>query len=153
MREAGAGRIVNVSSVFGRIAAPGLGAYCASKFALEALSDALRAEVDDQGVEVALVEPALVTTEFGDRAIDQLPADQSSPYRDLYDILEDSGAIYDIAAVPPEDVAEAVLEAATCSDPEPRYPVGQAAKLALLSRYLPPRIRDLGFRLVRRVVR
>jgi len=58
MRERGDGTIVNVSSVSGRIATPGNGAYSGSKFALEAMSDALRAEVDDFGVDVVVVEPA-----------------------------------------------------------------------------------------------
>jgi NAD(P)-dependent dehydrogenase (short-subunit alcohol dehydrogenase family) len=153
MRAAGAGRIVNVSSVFGRVAAPGLGAYCASKSALEALSDALRAEVADHGVDVVVVQPALVTTGFDERSVASIPDSGSGAYGDIYEAIEDGSAVGDAVAVPPETVAEAVVEAATCSDPEPRYPVGRFARLALLSRYLPDRLVDAGYRAVRAVVR
>jgi NAD(P)-dependent dehydrogenase (short-subunit alcohol dehydrogenase family) len=68
MREAEDGTIVNVSSVSGRIAVPGSGVYSASKFALEAMSDALRGEVEDFGVDVVLVEPGPVATAFGERS-------------------------------------------------------------------------------------
>jgi short-subunit dehydrogenase len=69
MLSRGAGRIVNVSSVSGRIPAPLLGAYHASKYALEALSDALRMEVAAFGVQVVLVEPGTIRTEFASRTM------------------------------------------------------------------------------------
>ncbi len=69
MLARGAGRIINVSSVSGRIPAPILGAYHASKYALEALSDALRMEVEPFGVRVVIVEPGTIRTEFASRAL------------------------------------------------------------------------------------
>ena len=69
MRERGAGRIVNVSSAGGRIAFPFMGVYSSSKYAVEALSDALRNEVYPFGIKVVLIEPGLIHTEFADRAM------------------------------------------------------------------------------------
>ncbi|MFD0383272.1 SDR family oxidoreductase [Streptomyces stramineus] len=74
MREHGGGTVVNVSSIFGRYAAPGGGYYHASKHAVEALSDALRLEVSGFGIRVVVVEPGPVHTAWGQAFIDRLPA-------------------------------------------------------------------------------
>ena len=71
MRKSGRGRIVNVSSVAGILSLPFLGIYCASKFALEGLSDALRLELRPFGIEVALVEPAAIASDFANITLDQ----------------------------------------------------------------------------------
>src|ERR687897_3159219 len=82
MRQRGAGRIVNVSSILGRFALPGSGLYAASKFALEAASDALRIELAPFGVRVVLVEPGVIATPLYARAAAALPDDQAlGPYR------------------------------------------------------------------------
>ena len=81
MRRAGRGRIVNVSSMGGKLTFPGGGAYHASKHAVEALSDALRFEVAGFGVGVIVVEPGLITTRFGETAAGSL-ADAGSPPAD-----------------------------------------------------------------------
>jgi short-subunit dehydrogenase len=70
MRDRRAGRIINVSSVGGRMTFPLMGAYHASKYALEALSDALRLELLPMGVHVSLIEPGPIRTEFNDRAME-----------------------------------------------------------------------------------
>jgi short-subunit dehydrogenase len=86
MVSRGVGRVVNVSSVSGRIPAPLLGAYHASKYALEALSDALRMELDGLGVEVVVIEPGTIRTEFASRTMAEIdrhrPAD--SRYAAIY---------------------------------------------------------------------
>lgn len=149
MRERGDGTIVNVSSVSGRIATPGNGAYCASKFALEAMSDSLRAEVDAFDVDVVVVEPGPVDTEFDETAAAELDdVDRSPQYDWLYDAYEDAAAVAGDGAlsIPPRAVALAVRDAACAADPAPRYPVGQFARLALLARFLPGRWRDLAYR-------
>ena len=72
MRRAGAGRIVNISSMGGKLVFPGGGAYHGSKHAVEAISDALRYEVAGFGVQVVVIEPGLITTRFGETAADSL---------------------------------------------------------------------------------
>jgi NAD(P)-dependent dehydrogenase (short-subunit alcohol dehydrogenase family) len=85
MRERGAGRIVNVSSIAGRVVTPLTGWYCASKHALEALSDALRQEVGGFGVKVILVEPGGFGTGIWSQANSRLPEDVEGPYAAAYD--------------------------------------------------------------------
>ncbi|QLC33833.1 SDR family oxidoreductase [Halarchaeum sp. CBA1220] len=144
MRERGEGTIINLSSVSGRVSTPGMGVYSASKFALEGLSDALRGEVQPHGIDVALVEPGPVETEFSARAADELePVEASGAYDRVYRFFEDFDAVSGgFASSQPEDVAAVVLEAASTTDPDPRYPVGPAARAMLLARYAPDRIRD-----------
>jgi NAD(P)-dependent dehydrogenase (short-subunit alcohol dehydrogenase family) len=70
-RRQGSGRIVNVSSVLGRVVMPFMGAYCASKFAVEALSDALRVELTDSGIAVSIIEPGPIITAFRSNALEK----------------------------------------------------------------------------------
>jgi len=157
MREQGDGTIVNMSSVGGQLSQPGIGAYCASKFALEALSDAARAEVSGFGVDIVLVEPGPVSTPFEEKAEESIEERKSdeSPYADLYErvaefnrsISEESGD--DIATrlmgkitVPPESVAEKVYEAATASNPKARYKVSIPHKMMAMGRFAPSEVRD-----------
>jgi NAD(P)-dependent dehydrogenase (short-subunit alcohol dehydrogenase family) len=155
MRTREEGTIVNVASVSGRIATPGSGAYSASKFALEAMSDALRGELDRFGVDVVLVEPGPVETGFRDRMNEELDAEleRRPDYEWLYDLIEDADLLADGAplAVPPERVASVIHDAACVSDPDPRYPVGRVAKYVLYSRFLPDRFRDGVYRLIGRL--
>jgi NAD(P)-dependent dehydrogenase (short-subunit alcohol dehydrogenase family) len=155
MRDRGAGTIVNLSSVSGRVATPGSGAYSASKFALEAMSDALRGEVDRFGVDVVVVEPGPVETDFRDRATEELGTglERRPDYEWVYDLVEDAGLLAGgpPLAVPPEEVAAVVHDAASVTDPDPRYPVGRVAKYLLYTRFLPDRLRDGVYRLVGRL--
>ncbi|MFB6134009.1 MAG: SDR family oxidoreductase [Halanaeroarchaeum sp.] len=152
MREAEDGTIVTVSSVTGRLATPGAGAYAGSKFALEGMSDALRAEIAPFGVDVVLVEPGPVETDFDERARTGVSdLDETGAYEDLYETYEDYTAVSDVGTVTPEDVAEVVLEAGISTDPAPRYPVGRFARYAMLGRFLPDRFRDALFDLLRRL--
>jgi len=154
MREQEEGTIVNVSSLQGRLAAPGLGAYSASKFALEAMSDSLRAEVDPYGIDVVVVEPGVVETRFADRTDESRERlERSGAYDAVYEAQDDRRAIeYDeLFGIPPEDVATVIYDAAAMTDPNPRYAVGHGAKLILALRHLPDRWRDAAFGLFRRV--
>jgi NAD(P)-dependent dehydrogenase (short-subunit alcohol dehydrogenase family) len=155
MRERESGTVVNVSSVQGRIATAGAGAYSGSKFALEAMSDALRTELDEYGIDVVVVEPGPVRTDFGERAeaeFDRL--DRSGAYGDLYALAEDSNLLASDGGfgLRPSTVATVVADAACTADPDPRYPVGRLARLAVASRHLPDRWRDAAARLVRWVL-
>lgn len=178
MRERADGVIVNVSSLAGRIATPGNGPYCASKFAIEAMSDSLRAEVEDFGVDVVVVEPGPVeepveqsnnaaavqsseeSTEGEreragrDAELDGGPEfDRKSEYAWLYDLYDDATLVGGggVLSIPPRAVAFTIRDAASASDPDPRYPVGEFAKLVLLARFLPERWRDVAFRILRKL--
>ncbi|MFC4549924.1 MULTISPECIES: SDR family oxidoreductase [Halorussus] len=150
MRQRRTGRIVNVSSVAGRVATPGMGIYNGSKFAMEAISDALRPEVDEYGIDVVLVEPGPVDTAFVERASSEIEGiERSDAYDTLYSILDDSEAIGGggPGAVHPREVAETILDAANVTDPEARYPVGRVAELSGLARFLPASLQDKFYNL------
>lgn len=153
MREREDGAIINVSSIAGRIAAPGMGPYSASKHAMEGYSDSLRREVDRFGIGVSVVQPGPVATSFRDRVDDELGRlHRTDAYEDLYEFQEDAllfGGDSPIA-VHPAEVAEAIVEAAVTPDPEPRYVVGRAAQLLVYANYLPDRIADAIFGAIRR---
>jgi len=145
MRERRTGRIINVSSVAGRLSVPGMGVYSGSKFAMEGLTDALRPEVAEYGIDAVLVEPGPVDTAFVDRAADEIEGlERLGAYETLYSILDDSRAIGGggPGAIHPREVADTVLDAANVTDPAARYPVGRAAKLATLARFVPAGFRD-----------
>jgi short-subunit dehydrogenase len=146
MRAREDGTIVNVSSVAGRLAPPGMGAYAASKFALEGYSDALRNEVARFGIDVALVEPGPVETSFRDRAESEMDGlSRTAAYDWLYDMQEDasllSGQSSPFAATA-EEVANTILEAGVSTNPDPRYAVGGFASTLLYARFVPDRLRD-----------
>ncbi len=142
LRERG-GTVVTVTSVLGRSALPGAGLYSAAKFAAEGLTDALRMELDGTAADAVAVEPAWVETAFEGAALDELDAvDRTDAYADLYDRYEagllDGGPL----AVSPDRVAEAILTAATATDPGSRYSVGPVARAVAAARYLPDPIAD-----------
>lgn len=151
MREAGEGTIVAVSSVLGRVSGPGTGVHSGAKAALEAMSDSLRTEVGGDGVEVVVVEPALVDADV--QAAAEADLDGETDYEWVRDLLADVAAVSEGGplSVPPDRVAATVVDAACATAPAPRYPVGRFAELLVYARYLPDDWRDLLFRFVRRV--
>lgn len=154
MREQGDGTVVAVSSVLGRVAGPGTGAYSGSKAALEAMCDSLRAEVEADGVDVVTVQPALVDTDFANRAERELPSTgEADDYEWIQDAFDDVTAVGSDGpfSVPPERVAATIVDAACATRPAPRYPVGQVAQVVLYGRFLPDGWRDLLYGGVRRV--
>ena len=123
MRARGAGRIVNVSSILGRFALPGTGVYSASKFALEALSDAMRAELAPFGVSVILVEPGVTDTPLYSDAVTRADdfAAAFGPYRAT---VPSGAALPDRLmrqASSPDQVAAVIAAAATARRPRARY--------------------------------
>lgn len=144
-RRQGFGRIVNVGSVLGRIATPMLGSYCASKFALEALSDALRIELRNSGVWVSLVEPGAILSRFRKNAAEALDRtiDRSrSGYGDVYarEIERRRRQVKkpDGFTRPPEEVARKIRHALESPRPKRRYGVTLAAPLTeLVARFVP----------------
>lgn len=146
MRAAGAGRIVLVSSIASGFSSPMGGWYHATKAALESLADTLRQEVGGDGIDVVVVQPGLVRTPWHDTAMDGLEARVAGT---AYEQLGVSTAAYhrssaDSAMVcEREDVATAIIQAATTPKPRTRYRVGRGARAAMLvPRLLPDRVFD-----------
>ncbi len=143
MRAAGTGRIVNLSSMGGRLTFPFGGYYHASKHALEALSDALRVEVAPFGVRVSIIEPGLITTRFGATATGTLTSATAtaSPYADAARSVETAMArSYGnrMITAGPEAVAAAVERALTARTPRTRYVVTPAARALVTTRAVTP---------------
>jgi NAD(P)-dependent dehydrogenase (short-subunit alcohol dehydrogenase family) len=148
------GRVVFISSVNGQLSMPLVGAYCASKFALEAAADALRMELRPWHIGVAIVEPAQTDTDMwrtADDMVDQAEAKLTAEQRDLY-AKQIAGfkkriPLSQKLAVPAEKVSAVVEEALTARRPRARYVVGVGPKLQVaLMTNLPTRMRDLALR-------
>jgi NAD(P)-dependent dehydrogenase (short-subunit alcohol dehydrogenase family) len=137
MRERGSGVIVNVSSVAGRVAAPLNGLYAASKFALEALSETLKYEVNHFGVRVHVIEPGGIDTPFPQnrRLVGAGAGNGASPYREL--VVQWEAVFQRLLPggerTKPQAVAEAILEAIEKGE-RFRYPVGPDAQMVFAAR-------------------
>lgn len=133
MRARHEGRIVNVSSMGGHFSLPGAGFLHASKYAVEALSDALRLEVRGFGIRVVLVEPGPIRTPFPAKINATLPAESGGPYDRFHAEVEKRvSAAYRTGplslALSPDTVAKVIAHAALTSRPRARYPVGLMAR-------------------------
>ena len=140
MREQRSGRIVNIGSMGGRVTFPGGGAYHASKYAVEAISDALRFEVAGFGIKVVLVEPGLITTSFDEKVTAGMPTGEG-PWAEFNEkVAAATVGAYDgpIARFggPPEAVAAVIEKAVTKARPKPRYTVTVSAPVAIVTRKL-----------------
>ncbi len=153
MRRQRWGRIVNLSSMGGKLTFPGGSYYHATKHAVEALSDALRFEVKGFGIDVIVIEPGPIKTRFGDTAVGSIAAPKDSPYAAFNAVLEkqireayEGGPMARFAA-PPEAVAEVIEKAITAASPKTRYKVTLAARVLMgLRRVLPDRAFDAFLR-------
>jgi NAD(P)-dependent dehydrogenase (short-subunit alcohol dehydrogenase family) len=148
MRRQGQGRIVYCSSVLGLVAAKYRGGYCASKFAIEALADSLRMELDGTGIHVVLIEPGPIATRFVEHAIEAYRRNidmENSVHRDIYRAriasMEEGGQ--QSFKLGPEAVAAKLVHALEARKPRPRYYVTVPTYVAaLLRRILPTRALD-----------
>lgn len=131
MRRQGSGRIINLSSVAGRGSFPMWGAYCASKHALEAASDALRLELKPFGIHVVVVEPGAIRTGFEAAATARGATGSLPVYRSMYQATLERLAELNRAAPGPEAVTATVLKALQARAPRPRYQVTLQAVLAV----------------------
>lgn len=145
------GRIVNISSIDGRIATPLLGPYVASKFALEGLSDALRRELRPWGIQITLIEPGAIKTRIwekgrvaGDAILERAPAEAERLYGPLVAQLRaESVKSEQQRSLPPGAVAEMVERALTARRAPTRHLVGHDARArAILAWLLPDRAMD-----------
>lgn len=142
MRRQGHGRIVNVSSMGGKLTFPGGGAYHATKYAVEALSDALRFEVAGFGVDVSIIQPGLIKTQFAETAVGSV-SHEDGPYAVFNTAVSAATAgAYDgpfgKLGGAPESVAKAIEKAITARRPKTRYPVTASARVFLTQRALLP---------------
>jgi NAD(P)-dependent dehydrogenase (short-subunit alcohol dehydrogenase family) len=147
----GRGRIVNVSSIGGRVALPLLGAYNMSKFGLEAFSDSLRRELRGQGVDVIVIEPGGIKTPIwkkGNALADELaqaitPEGERHYGRIIEAVRSETVKIEQVRGLPARDVAEVIGTALATSRPRARYVIGKEAKSrAVVARVLPDRVMD-----------
>ncbi len=141
MRAQRDGRIVNISSMGGRLVFPGGGAYHATKFAVEAFSDAMRFEVAGFGIKVIIIEPGLITTSFDQTAVGSMDLDAGGPYAEFNRTV--ASATQDVykgpmkrLGGPPEAVAKVIEKSLDVRRPRTRYTVTPSATMALATRRL-----------------
>jgi NAD(P)-dependent dehydrogenase (short-subunit alcohol dehydrogenase family) len=146
----GGGRIVNIGSISGRVATPLLGAYAASKFAMEGLTDSLRRELRPWGIPVSIVEPGRVSTPIwkkslavADKLVHELPRRVLELYGPVIEKEQKTAIKAARGGIPAEKVAQAVAHALMAKRPRTRYLVGPEARLgALAARILPDSLLD-----------
>lgn len=150
-RAQGSGRIVLVTSVLGRVVIPFMGAYCASKFALEAIGDGLRMELGAAGIAVSVVEPGPIRTNFRQRVVREAAGGLHLNHsvfaahyaRELTEPERTYSRPTDVFKKPPEAVARKIIHALESRYPHVRYPVTGAAWFGdFAARFLPARMRD-----------
>lgn len=143
MRIAGSGRILNISSMGGKLVIPGGGWYHATKYAVEALSDAMRFEVAPFGVDVVIIEPGAIKTEFGETAVKAIgQADGAGPYSSFNNEMGqatldayEKGPLK-LLGGEPDDVAKVIEKALKARRPKPRYKVTASAHMFVGTRRL-----------------
>jgi NAD(P)-dependent dehydrogenase (short-subunit alcohol dehydrogenase family) len=144
------GRVVNISSVGGKVAMAAYGPYAGTKFALEAVSDSLRRELGPSGVQVVVVEPGAVRTEMLGRAIatahelvSTMTPEQSQRYGGLMQAVNTQAVSSTKSGMPADTAAKVIAKAVTARKPRTRYTVGRdAALITRLVRILPDRTLD-----------
>jgi NAD(P)-dependent dehydrogenase (short-subunit alcohol dehydrogenase family) len=143
MRGQGSGRIINISSVAGRIARPLSSVYDATKHALEAISDGLRGELAPFGIQVVIIEPGFILTEFVQVAneVSRPVIEQENHYAPFFSGFATGYQRLRKIAGRPEDIAELVVRAMAARRPRNRYAAPRHARVALaLKRWLPDRV-------------
>jgi NAD(P)-dependent dehydrogenase (short-subunit alcohol dehydrogenase family) len=153
MRRAGSGKVVNIGSMGGKLTFPGAGLYHATKYSVEAISDALRFEVQAFGIDVILVEPGFIKTRFGETAVGTLDPDATQgPYAEFKAgvaraTLEAYEGPLSRLGAGPEAVARTIERAISRRRPRARYPVTPSARILIGQRRLAPdRVWDLFLR-------
>ena len=141
MRRKLSGRIINMSSIAGKLASPLFGPYSSSKHAVEAVSDAMRLEVYPFGIQVVLIEPGYIPTSMnrnaGELSSAYAKGAEQSPYKSVYQgFLKSWAKTTKSSRYTPEDCARVILRAAEDHPPRARYPVTREAKIGILFRRL-----------------
>jgi NAD(P)-dependent dehydrogenase (short-subunit alcohol dehydrogenase family) len=144
------GRIVLMGSISGRFATPFIGAYAISKFALEAMADALRVELMPWGIEVSIIEPGSISTPIWEKSRQRsgeiargIPAESHELYHRQYEAMRKAAKETAESGIPAREVAKTVQHALTAAKPKTRYLVGRDAKRrARLVKFIPDRMLD-----------
>ena len=131
MRKQGTGHIVNISSIAGRIGFPVSAAYISSKFALEGLSESIRYELGQFGVNVIIIEPGVIKTNFFDSMKIAKKVDESDTYRDITIKVISGFKMMAEMGTPPKEVANVIIKSLKEEKPLPRYVVGNDAAMFL----------------------
>ena len=146
---AGKGRVINISSVGGKVAMATYGPYAATKFALEAVSDSLRRELGPVGVDVVVIEPGAIRTEMLGRAIatadeplSRMTREQHRRYGTLVHAVNAQAVASTKSGLPAQAAATVIAKAITARRPRTRYTVGREAALIRLVQFLPDRTVD-----------
>jgi short-subunit dehydrogenase len=149
MRERRAGRVINVSSVGGRITLPYFGVYNSTKYALESLSDALRYELRPFGIDVSLIEPGIIRTNFEATAVQNLSALRDTPYSAALGKYEEMSKTADRFASNPIVIAKAIARAVNARRPAARYVAPWSTNFVIWFRAVAPtRLWDWAMRKV-----
>jgi NAD(P)-dependent dehydrogenase (short-subunit alcohol dehydrogenase family) len=142
------GRVINIGSIAGRSALPLTGAYAASKFAMEALTDSLRVELMPAGVDVIIIEPGVIATpiwdtslKLGDRLLSEMPKAAFEYYGQVIAAVK-KRASRGTGGLPASVVADVVVRALTARKPKTRSLVGRDARIRVMLQKLPDRMRD-----------
>jgi short-subunit dehydrogenase len=134
-RQKEGGRIINVSSIGGIVGYPFSAAYCSTKFALEGLSESMSYEVEQFGIKVILIEPALVISDFHNNAKIVIKSDKaanSSPYtQTMNKMFEAYKQVVEEYKMPAEEVAKVILNATISANPDQRYLVGKYSEMMM----------------------
>jgi short-subunit dehydrogenase len=137
------GRVVNISSISGKIAMPFFGAYASSKYALEAMSDSLRRELNLYGIDVILIEPGITATPFLDKVREQFNRFQRTDYASILEAYASKTEDRQKSAISVEVVSQTIHKAITIESPKVRYPLPNNWVLGwYLPRFLPARVVD-----------
>ncbi len=150
MLRMGRGRVINMGSIGGRVATPFMGPYNASKFALEALTDSLRLELQQWGIEVSIIEPGVVATPIWEKSLQEghelremLPDAAVDLYRPMIELVLSKAEKRTTTGISPEIVAQWVYHALIANPPRTRYIIGQDALIQVaMSKVMPDRLRD-----------
>lgn len=147
MRARRAGRIINLSSVGGRLVLPYFGVYSSTKYALEALSDALRYELRPFGIDVSLIEPGVIRTNFEATAVGDIARFAATPYAGALAKYEEMSRLADRFASDPIVIARAITKAVEARRPRARYVAPRSTHAFLfLASFLPQRMWDWAMR-------
>lgn len=148
MRLQGSGKIINISSLGGRIPFPAAGMYSCSKFALEALSDVLRMELKGFGIKVSVLEPGPVVTDFfrvaWERVKETIPDYANTPYAPIFDNIEAIDKQLDLLGWSADKTAKKIANIMAKPNPKPRYVLATGGKtmLFIMNKILPTWARD-----------
>ncbi|MBX2859890.1 MAG: SDR family oxidoreductase [Vampirovibrio sp.] len=143
------GRIINIGSISGESASPFIGPYTASKHALEAISDALRLELDAWGIRVSLIQPGSIDTPLWDKSLKDAEQDAKQLVPEIYSLYQaqmetvrQSALKAKNRGIPPQEVTEQIVHSLLSPRPKSRYVVGNDARFSKLLNLLPTGIKD-----------